>query len=305
MTASLLFLSGAKASVLAVCALAAVHVLPQTWIQARRRIALGGLWSLVVLPWISFSMAAVHPMLAKVTLAEIPASVRWSALVIALWAIGVLFRLGRLAMESVSLVRMAKAGAACGEGLLMVEGLSTPCMWGVVRPCILMPMETKHWPAAQWQAAVLHEQQHIRQHDGWHRMTAAMVRCVFWWNPLVHALCRRLEMETELCCDEAATATSSRRAYGEMLFNLAVGSSFETVPAWAPASGVKERIQRLLEPSRCGRISTWVRAVVMAGVVVAGLLAGCCIDMPKQLVEDAELSQEAAVRLAAEAFPLR
>jgi beta-lactamase regulating signal transducer with metallopeptidase domain len=203
------------------------------------------------------------------------------------------------------LFRIAGSGSQCGERMLMVEGLATPCMWGVIRPCILMPVAAKEWSQAQWQAAVAHEQQHIRQHDGFHRVVAALARCVFWWNPLVHALCRRLEIESELCCDEAATVSSSRRDYGEMLLNLAVASSFETVPAWASGSGVRERIQRLIAPTPCGRASAWGRALMVAGVVLTGLVAGCCIDGVKPPVSGYDLSQEASLRLSAEAFPLR
>ncbi len=294
MTTSLLLCAAVKASLIAVCGLFAVHLLPPAWIRARRKIALLAMWSLLVLPWVSLpSLSAPVPHLP-----EVNAGALLTAGLLLAWGLGLILRCCRLGMESRLLLQIAGSGTPCGNRLLVVEGLASPCMWGVVDPCILMPAAAKDWPPAQWQAAVLHERQHIRQHDGWHRLVAALVRALFWWNPLVHALCRRLEIESELCCDEAATANSSRRAYGEMLLHLATAASFEAAPAWAARGGVRERIQRLIAPAPCGRAAAFVRSTMVAGVLALGFAAGCCIDSKPSLV------QEAAVRLDADPFPL-
>ena len=304
MTADLLMSSGAKASVIAICGLLSVNVLPQSWVMARRLIALVAVWSLLWLPWISLSMPVAASSLPAAHLPEYHASAKVAALLVLIWSVGILFRFCRLVAESRLLFRIASSGASCGNRMRIVEGLTTPCTWGVLRPCILMPVAAINWSSAQWQAVVSHEQQHIRQHDGWHRIVAALIRSLFWWNPLVHSLCRRLEIESELCCDEAATATSSRRAYGEMLLQLATRTSLETVPAWAAVGGVRERIERIIAPSNCGRVAGWARALLVAGVLATGVVAGCCIDGDSKQVTGADLGQEAAVRLGAEAFPL-
>lgn len=302
MSTELLILSGAKASILAASALAAVHLLPQTWIRARRRVALAAVWLLLFLPWISLNLPV--PALAQARLPAPPSHSVSPWLFAVLWALGSLARLGRLGAESRRLQRMAGDAGVQGP-VKMVEGLETPCMWGLFRPCILMPRAAEAWPADEWRAALLHEEQHIRQHDGWHRVAAALVRCLFWWNPLAHALCRRLEIESELCCDEAATRSSSRRAYGEMLLHLATDTAFETVPAWASSGSLKERIQRLIAPRPCGRVNGWARALVVAAVLAVGLVAGCCVDIARKAPSSNDLQTEAELRLSADPFPLK
>ena len=303
MTTELLILSGARACLIAICGLISVHLLPQTWVTARRGIALAAVWSLLLLPWIPLSLPMVLPGLARAQLPALHIGATLTATLPLVWCLGVLFRICRLGAELCLLRRMVRAGKPCGDHMLIVEELSTPCMWGVTAPSILMPAIALDWSSTQWRAAMLHEQQHIRQHDGLHRMVAALIRCAFWWNPLVHALCRRLEIESELRCDEAATVASGRRAYGEMLLNLATNPCFETMPAWA-AGSVRERIQRLAAPTNCSRTAAAVRTLMILGVLAAGLVAGCCVEGYRKAAVHPGLGNEAALRLAAEAFPL-
>ena len=305
MTTGLLIAAGAKALILAVCGLIATQVLPQWWMAARRRVALVAVMSLLLLPWMTLSLPEGMSAFSTLKVPQVQAHAWFATFVAGLWALGFLVRLCRLAVESHHLFRLARSGAPAGGSVLIVEGLSTPCMWGVVRPCIMMPATALGWNATQREAAMLHEEQHIRQHDGWHRIAAAIVRAVFWWNPFVHALCRRLEIESELCCDEAATVPTGRRAYGDMLLRLATTSCFENAPAWAAANSVRERIERLVAPKHCGRVAGTVRSLMFVAVVATGIIGGCCIDGLKKPSTDSELKSEAALRLSAEAFPLR
>lgn len=81
-------LAGVKASAVAVCVLAAVRLLPLAWLNARRQLALAGMWSLLVVPWISFQAPVAHGALPHVSLPEIPTGALMSGALAAMWASG-------------------------------------------------------------------------------------------------------------------------------------------------------------------------------------------------------------------------
>lgn len=298
-----LLLSALKATLLSGAGLLLLGAFSSQMPALRRRAGLAALWSLLLLPWITLGEVTI-----SVSSSAEPSSAHDFASwllppVLGLWICGTLWRLLRLALEMRSLSRTVKNSTRHGKTALapirFAEGLSSPCIWGIMRPVILMPTAAAHWPAAAWRAALAHEEQHLRQNDGLHRLITALIRAVFWWNPLVHALCRRLELESELCCDEAASRGTGRRAYGELLLSLATGASFETAAAWnAAGGGLRERLHHLLAPMPHGR-PWWQQPVKVVAMLGALLLAAACCFTPKASL----LYQEAETRLAANPFP--
>jgi bla regulator protein BlaR1 len=256
----------------------------------------------MIVPW----LVLPNVPMATVSLPEIAFTATPSLVVAALlslWGLGTALRLLRLVMEVYGLHRRVQSSTLHSRSSLApircAEGLSSPCIWGIARPVILMPSDATDWPREAWSAALAHEEQHLRQNDGLHRLMAALVRAIFWWNPLVHALCRRLELESELCCDEAATRGTGRRAYGELLLSLATGARFETAAAWASAGGLKERLHRLLSPASAPDARWWAhpkRALAVLGA--AALIIGCCVTP-----SFTPLQKEAMLRLSADPFP--
>lgn len=292
---TLLHLAAVKSLLLAGAALAAVHGLPARWVVARRAIALGGVWSLPVLVWLEHAPAAAFsaPAIHTVTGPWLPLA----------WGVGTVLMAVRLLLEWRGWKRTIREGRSlpgCSSSVpVMVSAAVTgPCLVGGFTPRILVPMSALDWPAAHWQAALRHEEQHARQHDGLHRWTAAWVRALFWWNPLVHALCRRLEIESELTCDSAAVGGTCPRAYGRLLLALATDATpTQTAVAWSARHSLRERLERLIVPRPCSKGCAAVRIVL-----VSLLLAGAAVVA---LALRGNESDEVALRLEADPFPLR
>jgi beta-lactamase regulating signal transducer with metallopeptidase domain len=179
-------------------------------------------------------------------------------------------------------------------------------MTGWLRPCVLLPLEAATWPETTLQAALRHEYQHARQHDGLHRMCAALLQAVFWWNPALHALCRVYEADSEVCCDlEAAAASNNRREYGELLLAHATGMPPRGLAMpFARCAGLRGRMERLLAVPRHSPwvISTrWLTAVVL--MVAAGMLVAAIRIAPFAVPPDSAMENEALIRLNADPFP--
>jgi len=75
--------------------------------------------------------------------------------------------------------------------------------WGCARPTIILPAEAREWPTGRIRAVLGHELAHVERSDWAIQVAAELVRCVYWFNPIVWMACSRLRQESERACDDA------------------------------------------------------------------------------------------------------
>jgi len=98
------------------------------------------------------------------------------------WALGALIGCLRLLREALQLIRCtrkAHKGHVEGMEVHFSAEVAGPCMTGWLHPRVFLPEEASQWSAAALHAALRHELQHVRQHDGLHRLAAAVLRAFF------------------------------------------------------------------------------------------------------------------------------
>ena len=97
-----------------------------------------------------------------------------------------------------------------------------PATLGLWRPQVVLPadFETRFDPA-QRALVLAHERAHIARRDAWANATAALLRCLFWFNPLFHFAASCMRHDQELACDADVLAAhpQQRRSYGDALLN--------------------------------------------------------------------------------------
>ncbi|MGB2987410.1 MAG: M56 family metallopeptidase [Phycisphaerae bacterium] len=149
------------------------------------------------------------------------------------------------ASQASSSVRRMVSQAARELGLrripetLMVSGRVSPMIWCGQRLRLILP-------AALWsqlddagrRAVIFHELAHVRRRDHWVSWAEMVIGTLYWWNPLVWWVRRRLHAEAELCCDAWVTSLMprGRRAYAEAL--LQTKQYIREGPRWTPAMGM-------------------------------------------------------------------
>ncbi len=85
-----------------------------------------------------------------------------------------------------------------------------PLTYGCLHPVILLPQKAL-WDGGQELEFILqHEFMHIRHYDGVLKLVMTAVLCMHWFNPLVWIMCRVMNQDIELACDEAVL-----RSFGE------------------------------------------------------------------------------------------
>lgn len=149
-----------------------------------------------------------------------------------------------------------------------------PALLGVVRARIVLPSDfDQRYNDDERSLMLAHERLHRRRGDHLANLAAAIVRCVFWVNPLVHIAAARFRHDQELACDQAVVAAhpDSRRAYGEaMLKTLMADRQAPLGCHWGLSHPLKERVMQLKTPVP----RAWMRRIGVVAIAVLTLGAG-------------------------------
>lgn len=137
---------------------------------------------------------------------------------------------------------------------------------------VVVPPAWRSWSEREKNAVLAHETAHVKQGDHYWIWLFALVRIVFWWNPLVWLLARAYHHSAEMCCDDVARRSVQLSAadYAQILLNFAKNSS----PRLATAvtfvqrpSLLQRRILHQFKPTR----KLIMRKLLIAAVCLAAL----------------------------------
>jgi len=201
-----------------------------------------------------------------------------------------LARLGWLASRATPIVdgpwHRAAADLSRAYGLdRPVTLLATPhssllATWGFVRPRIILPTSARQWSDDRVRIVLGHELAHVRRRDWIAQMAAEALAAVYWFNPLVFWLRRRLVQESEQAADDAVLGLGvNGGAYASELVDLArslVTPSLLPAPSIARRSNLDRRISAMLNTqlNRTPITRTACAIVVVALAAVTVPLAG-------------------------------
>ncbi len=106
--------------------------------------------------------------------------------------------------------------------LWLSPNLSSPLVFGLIRPRVYLPAGFPHWPAEQRRSVLAHELAHLHFRDTWFLLLQILALVLFAANPLVWLVHRRLLQIRELRCDEWAISRTGiePRTYGRILLSV-------------------------------------------------------------------------------------
>jgi len=153
--------------------------------------------------------------------------------------------------------------------LLRSPLVTSPCLFGLLRPAILLPDEDEN-PASS--EILVHELAHLARHDClWNLLSRVSVSVLF-FQPLLWVLSRRMVRASEEVCDDYVLGLGfDSRDYARRLADVAerhsVPVSAAAVAVVSLRSWLGRRVVRILDSSR--KLSTRVgpRLIVTVGVV--------------------------------------
>jgi len=209
----------------------------------------------------------------------------------ALWLIGALANLGRLAFGALALEPLRRrsrphaldtAGLPQGPRvceLRLSDRDDGPVTWGVFHPVILLPRASRNWPRARLTSVLLHELAHVRRKDSLTQTLAQFVAALYWPNPLMRVALRALRREAEMAADDAVLVHGIKpSAYAGELVQLAGelgGRKFAHAGMSMAGSALEARVKSALahDQSRTGVTAMDALKIGLFGLAATAALA--------------------------------
>lgn len=222
-----------------------------------------------------------------------------AAALFGLWGGGAVARLVCLACGMVSLGQTARtarkasevaplaaetagACAACLGLKSPVETLlggaqgQSPMTWGFVHPVVWLPAEAAAWPMERLRPVLLHELAHVQRHDWLWVLLAQITLALYWPNPLMWVLVRRLQAEAERACDDKALLTGIAPAdYAQQLVEIVRDCKASRGSRFTPAAltmvnrpEIELRVKAILSSVTSRQPVSGRRALLVAMVVL-------------------------------------
>ncbi|MCA1620894.1 MAG: M56 family metallopeptidase, partial [Acidobacteria bacterium] len=185
---------------------------------------------------------------------------------------------GREAWAGREFEALARARARLGlrrEVLLVLsEARTEPGVWRTRRPVLLLPSEVAaQLDDEELEAVVLHELAHVERRDNLCANLLTALACVFWFNPVVWLVGRKLFAERESACDERVLeAGGGSGAYAAGILKVVrfcSGWRVAGVAGVASGSNLRRRIEMIMLGEKGVRVRAWHRATLSGLAAVA------------------------------------
>jgi hypothetical protein len=204
-------------------------------------------------------------------------AINWPVWLFLTWGAGAaLFLLYFVVLQRAFLNSLGALSPSCGV-LRAQSSAGCPALVGVFRPKLILPADFELRYTRQERSLILaHERVHLRRGDALWNALVALLRCLFWFNPLIHSAAGRLRVDQELACDAAVIERhpDSRRVYaGAMLKTQLADAALPVGCHWRSAHPLKERLEMLKQSAPGRRRREAGRAFVAIAALAVGYVA--------------------------------
>lgn len=173
-------------------------------------------------------------------------------------------------------------------GLVKSDRVSTPTLFGVFRPVILMQESVMNvLNASQLRHVFLHELAHIKRNDIAMNWLMNVLLAVHWFNPLIWYAYRKMRSDQEMACDALALSRmkpEETQEYGLTIIRLLESCSNSV--RLAGAAGVSGRNRNIELKRRVAMIASYKKSswkFSLPGLAVILLISGCALTGAKSI----------------------
>jgi len=204
------------------------------------------------------------------------------------WWLSVRLRSVGLRPLPASIARIAEdarrsSGVRRAVRFAMSSRAAVPCVVGVLRPVVLLPVSVATGlTPIQISSILAHELAHVRRHDVLVNLSQVLIETLLFFHPAVWWVGKQLRAEREYCCDDDAVATvGSRLDYAEAIAAVAgLQIGRPSLSLAATDGGLPGRVRRLLLPGSTAqdRSSVWGAGLLVVLMLAVAVVTAACSD---------------------------
>jgi len=168
--------------------------------------------------------------------------------------------------------------------VVLSENVVTPAVFGVFRPVLLLPKDGLNgFSRKDTEHILLHELAHMKRGDLWVHCIYMVLQVVYWFNPLLWLVRRRLQHLRELCCDATVGKILRDRTcdYRQTIMDTAERFLAKSVELGIGLVSLFEDYNSLIVRLRWLEMKPWkyrgLRAVAV--VAILGFMSICILPM--------------------------
>ena len=180
-------------------------------------------------------------------------------LLVAIWSAGLIVLLFRIFIGLYGAHRLTRQGKEISDSswrqllnhfleaisikrkisLFSHKNVNIPLTWGVIKPVVILPTESRNWTQDQRSSALFHELSHIKRYDFLVKIFARCSIALYWFNPLSWFAFRMMKKEQEKACDELVLKTGVKPStYAVNLLSIKKAGQFHWNPPTAALGAV-------------------------------------------------------------------
>ena len=204
-----------------------------------------------------------------------------------MWLAGMVLLIAYSVWTTLRFRKFLQGASRMEEGIFEMEGLTTPFVFGIVRPRIYLPA---HLQDQERRFVLEHESVHVARKDYLIKILAWGTVCIHWFNPVVWLAYKLMEKDMEMSCDEAVVRKMGydvRKDYSNALLTLSCDRMrLGGCPIAFGEGAVKSRVQNILSYHKKA-----VAAVALAAVLLCAAVIGLSMN-PVSAADDTTLDEQ-------------
>lgn len=188
----------------------------------------------------------------------------------------------------------------------------SPIAMGTISPVVILPcsMQERDWDK-DYKFMVIHELNHIKNHDLWIRFLSLVVMAVHWFNPFCYLLFLEICNVSEFYCDFCTIRgedEGGKKQYSHLILDMATEHVLEKSPPYIVSfttNNKKFMIRRMQKMKYFEKKKRWVSCLIAVALCATGSAGALLYETPTVIRNDGEkiIDLENTEVWTAEEFP--